>query len=176
MFQKNYTPDLQLIIKALAFSAHKHRNQRRKDAEASPYINHPIDVVHVLVNEADIFDTHLICAALLHDTLEDTQTTEDEIREIFGDEICAIVLELTDDKALPKLERKHLQIVNASKASYPAKLVKIADKICNLRDIHRTPPVDWSHERRQQYLEWAYSVIDRLRGTHQQLERLFDTV
>ena len=162
------------LIKAMAFAAHKHRDQRRKDVDASPYINHPIALADVLANEAGVDDVEVIAGALLHDTIEDTETTAEELREIFGEEICRIVLDVTDDKRLGKAERKRRQVEHAAHACHKARLVKLADKICNLRDISRTPPVDWSTERKQEYFDWAKEVVDRIRGTHATLERLFD--
>ena len=123
------------LITALAFAADKHKNQRRKDAEASPYINHPIALANLLLNEAGVEDQRVLIAAVLHDTIEDTDTTEQELVKHFGKDVADIVLEVTDDKALPKAERKRLQIEHAAHISRRAKLVKLADKICNLRDI-----------------------------------------
>jgi guanosine-3',5'-bis(diphosphate) 3'-pyrophosphohydrolase len=163
-----------LFVKALAFAAHKHRDQRRKDREASPYINHPIALAQVLVNEASVLDPVALCAAILHDTLEDTETTADELLREFGEEITAVVEEVTDDKALPKSERKRLQIEHAPHISHPARLIKLADKISNLRDVAHSPPRDWSLERQQEYFDWARRVVDALRGTHPVLEQLFD--
>lgn len=166
--------DIAVLVSAAAFAAEKHRDQRRKGADASPYINHPIALAYVLAREAGIVDVPTLAAALLHDTVEDTDTTAEELRELFGDEITAIVLEVTDDKSLPKADRKRLQIEHAPHLSPRAKLVKLADKICNLRDIRRTPPADWSFERRREYSEWASRVVDGLRGTHSGLEALFN--
>jgi guanosine-3',5'-bis(diphosphate) 3'-pyrophosphohydrolase len=166
--------DLPLLLKALAFAAHKHRDQRRKDAEASPYINHPIALADVLVNEGGVSDVQVLCAALLHDTVEDTATTPEELAEAFGPRIARIVAEVTDDKTLPKAERKRLQVEHASSISREAKLVKLADKICNLRDVAVRPPAGWNLERRREYFEWAKSVVDRLRGVHPALEAAFD--
>jgi guanosine-3',5'-bis(diphosphate) 3'-pyrophosphohydrolase len=163
-----------LLVSAAAFAAEKHRDQRRKGADASPYINHPIALANVLVSEAGILDVSTLVAALLHDTVEDTDTAVDELRRLFGDEITAIVLEVTDDKSLPKAERKRLQIEHAPHLSYRAKLVKLADKVCNLRDIRLTPPAGWPLERRREYSDWARRVVDGLRGTHGVLEALFD--
>lgn len=166
--------DISVLVSAAAFAAEKHRDQRRKGADASPYINHPIALAYVLARETDIVDVSTLAAALLHDTVEDTDTTAEELGELFGDEITSIVLEVTDDKLLPKAERKRLQVEHAAHLSHRAKLVKLADKICNLRDIRRTPPADWSLERRREYLDWAIRVVDGLRGTHDALESLFD--
>lgn len=166
--------DISVLVAAAAFAAEKHRNQRRKDAEASPYINHPIALANVLANEAGIVDVWTLAAALLHDTVEDTDTTAEELRRLFGDEITEIVLEVTDDKSLPTADRKRLQIEHAPHLGARAKLVKLADKISNLRDIRRTPPADWPLERRREYLDWARRVVDGLRGTHRSLEALFD--
>ena len=162
------------LIRAISFASEKHSKQRRKDADASPYINHPIALADVLANEAGIEDERVLASAILHDTIEDTQTTAEEIAGIFGRDIADIVLEVTDDKTLPKAERKRLQIVHASTISRPAKLVKLADKICNLRDVAVSPPADWDLVRRREYFDWAKSVVDALRGAHPELERIFD--
>ena len=166
--------DLALLFKALAFAAHKHRDQRRKDAQASPYINHPIALAEVLTGEGGIGDTEVLAAALLHDTIEDTATTGAELRSQFGERIAAMVEEVTDDQNLPKPERKRLQIEHAAELSRGAKLVKLADKICNVRDVAYHPPSKWDLARRREYFDWAKAVVDRMRGTHPVLERKFD--
>lgn len=165
---------LALVLRAAAFAAERHRNQRRKDAEASPYINHPIALANILAHEAGIVDPVVLAAALLHDTIEDTDTTAHELNAAFGSEIAGIVCEVTDDKSLPKVERKRLQIEHATTLSARAKLVKLVDKIANLRDISATPPMDWSLERRCEYFVWASQVVEGLRGTNARLEALFD--
>ena len=174
MPQDQADTSLSILLKALAFAAHKHRDQRRKDSDASPYINHPIALANVLRNEGNISDIKVICGALLHDTIEDTDTTADELEAEFGPEISSIVMEVTDDKELPKLKRKQLQIEHAAHISHQARLVKLADKICNLRDIISAPPADWSYTRKRAYFDWAKEVIDQLRGTDRLLEQLFD--
>lgn len=170
--------ELALLFKALAFAAHKHRDQRRKDADASPYINHPIALADVLVNEAGVADVEVLCAALLHDTVEDTATTHEELVDAFGSRIARIVAEVTDDKRLPKAERKRLQVEHAPHISREAKLVKLADKLVNLRDVADRPPAGWDLARRQEYFDWAKRVIDGLRGTPgpemRRLEAAFD--
>jgi len=166
--------DLKLLLKALSFAAHKHKDQRRKDVDASPYINHPISLASILCNEAHITDIDVICGALLHDTVEDTDTTFEELDTEFGSTIKDIVADVTDDKTLSKAERKQQQIEHAAHASGKAKLVKLADKITNLRDVAHNPPPDWSLARRKEYFNWAKQVIDQVRGTHSTLETLFD--
>jgi guanosine-3',5'-bis(diphosphate) 3'-pyrophosphohydrolase len=166
--------ELALLFRALAFAAHKHRDQRRKDAEASPYINHPIALAEVLAGEGGVADVEVLAAALLHDTIEDTDTSFDELRAEFGERVAGMVAEVTDDKNLEKAERKRLQIEHAAGISPGAKLVKLADKICNLRDVADRPPAQWDLKRRQEYFEWAKLVIDRLRGAHPGLEAAFD--
>lgn len=173
------TPNpLATLVQALAFAADKHRNQRRKDAEASPYINHPIALANVLANEGGVQDVTVLCAAVLHDTIEDTETTADELRAVFGDQVASVVLEVTDDKLLGKAVRKQLQIEHAPHISPQAKLVKLADKISNVRDILASPPADWSPERKQAYFDWAAAVaaavVAGLRGVHPGLEAVFD--
>ena len=166
--------DLALLFRALAFAAHKHRDQRRKDAEASPYINHPIALAEVLAGEGGVTDAEVLAAALLHDTIEDTATTGDELHKEFGPRIAGMVAEVTDDQKLLKAERKRLQIEHAAGLSHGAKLVKLADKICNLRDVAERPPANWDLARRREYFDWAKAVIDGLRGAHPGLEAAFD--
>jgi guanosine-3',5'-bis(diphosphate) 3'-pyrophosphohydrolase len=166
--------ELKTLMRALEFAASKHKDQRRKDADASPYINHPITLAGILVNEGHVTDLATICGALLHDTIEDTKTTREELEAAFGAEIAGIVVEVTDDKGLGKQERKQAQIDHAPHLSTRAKAVKLADKIANLRDVAACPPPDWPLERRQGYFDWARRVIDGLRGSHPILEAAFD--
>lgn len=162
------------FIDAIAFAADKHRHQRRKDIHASPYINHPIALAHVLTCEAGIADPVVLAAAILHDTLEDTKTLFAELEDRFGLEVATIVQEVSDDKNIPTEERKRLQIEHAAQLSKRARLVKLADKICTIRDVASNPPVGWSLQRRRKYFDWAKAVVDRMRGIDEVLERLFD--
>jgi guanosine-3',5'-bis(diphosphate) 3'-pyrophosphohydrolase len=123
-----------------------------------------------------ISDEAVLCAALLHDTIEDTETTAVELRALFGEAICGIVLEVTDDKSLPKERRKALQVEHAAHASLPARLVKLGDKICNVVDITNSPPGDWSTTRRLEYLDWSERVVAGCRGSNAALEEHFDSV
>ena len=165
---------LGVVLRAAAFAAHKHRDQRRKDARATPYINHPIALAEVLHSDGGVSDPRVIAAALLHDTIEDTQTSYGELRGQFGEEVADTVVELTDTKFLGKEARKRLQVAKAGKASDAAKQVKLADKICNLRDILASPPANWSLARQQKYFDWAKDVVDEVRGANLRLERVFD--
>lgn len=165
---------VRMIVDAAAFAADRHRNQRRKDADATPYINHPLQLAHVLMSEGDVDDVETIVAAILHDTIEDTKTTRDEIAARFGGEIASVVQEVTDDKTQKKERRKELQVEHAPHLSRRARAVKLADKICNLRDVADSPPAGWELARRQEYFDWAKRVIDGLRGSYPKLERAFD--
>ena len=164
-----------LILKAAAFAARKHRDQRRKGAEAPPYINHPLELAWVLAEVGGVTDAATLCAALLHDTIEDTDTTREELAQEFGAEVAALVAEVTDDKSLSKAERKRMQVEHAASISDKAKRVKLADKICNLADVATSPPAGWDLDRRREYFDWARSVIDRLRGVDPALEAAFDS-
>jgi guanosine-3',5'-bis(diphosphate) 3'-pyrophosphohydrolase len=166
--------DIGFILSAIKFSAEKHRNQRRKDADLTPYINHPIEVAELLWRVGQVRRTEPIIAALLHDIIEDTDTEPREIRDLFGEEVLRLVHEVSDDKSLPKAERKRLQIERARYLSYYAKHIKLADKICNVRDITHAPPRNWSIARRLEYVEWTQRVIDGLRGCNQALELCYD--
>lgn len=166
--------DVALLLHALSFAAYKHRDQRRSNREASPYINHPIDVASIIANIGGVSDLVTLVAAILHDTIEDTETTGDELEREFGLEVRQLVEEVTDDKALPKSERKRLQIEHAPHISSRAKLIKLGDKICNVRDISQSPPAGWSIERRREYLDWTEQVVAGCRGTNAKLERFYD--
>lgn len=160
--------DLVRLLDAAHFAADKHRHCRRKDADATPYINHPLRVAQVLA-EAGVTDADVLVAALLHDTVEDTRTTPSELRARFGPVVADLVAEVTDDKSLEKQERKDRQVKSAPKKSDGAKLIKIADKISNLEDLVARPP-DWSAERIAQYRHWASKVVGGCRGINRQLD------
>ena len=162
------------LFEALAFAAHKHRKQRRKDVEASPYINHPIALARTLTVEGGIVDTKTLIAAVLHDTVEDTDTTFEEIRAMFGAKVADTVREVTDDTRLDKPERKRLQIEHAPHMSKRAALVKLADKTSNLRDVAASPPRGWPLERRRAYFDWAKAVVDQLPPVSKRLRAAFD--
>merc|ERR1712110_744918 len=164
------------VLKAADFAAKKHRDQRRKGPDKAPYINHPIGVANILANEGGIDDPIVLQAALLHDTVEDTDTSLDEIEEQFGKTVRDVVNEVTDQKDLPSKERKRLQVINAPKKSPRAKLVKLADKLYNLRDLHQSPPADWTEERIQQYFVWSSYVLHGVKGTNQALEVEIDKI
>lgn len=162
------------LLEAIAFAADRHRSQRRKDAEASPYINHPIAVATVLAAEGQVEDEALLIAAVLHDTVEDTATSPAELVARFGEEVAGLVAEVTDDKSLPGATRKELQVLHAAASSLRARQLKLADKICNLRDLAATPPTSWSYERRLGYVAWAERVAAGCRGVNPHLDAAFD--
>lgn len=170
----NSYEDMSLVLRAFTFAAHRHRNQRRKGGEASPYINHLIDVADLLWNIGEVRDCTTITAGILHDVIEDTPTSEQELEGAFGIEIVSIVREVTDDKSLSKPVRKRLQVEHAARLSHPARLIKLADKISNITDILEFPPSGWSEQQRREYVDWGKAVIDRIRGTNEGLERYFD--
>lgn len=164
-----------LVLRAAAFAAQRHRGQRRLDPERSPYINHPLALADTLANLGGVADPVVLCAALLHDTVEDTATTFEEIEQAFGARIAAVVREVTDDKSLPKAERKRLQVEHAPHVSAEAKLVKLADKICNLTDLLEAPP-PWPRQRKREYFDWTARVVAGVRGVHPALEARFDAL
>lgn len=173
------------LLHAVNFAAEKHASQRRKDPQSTPYINHPIGVAHLLLtvgqleqeaSSRQINALHTLQAAVLHDTVEDTETTPEEIESLFGAHVRQIVMECTDDKRLSKAERKQRQIETAPFKSREAKAVKLADKFYNLTDIQRAVPVGWSRERVQEYFQWAKQVVEGLRGTLPALEQKLDEV
>lgn len=168
--------ELAQLLAALQFAAYKHRAQRRKDVGASPYINHPIEVATILATRGGITDLPTLVAAVLHDTIEDTETTPEELEAHFGPEVRALVLEVTDDKRLPKAERKRLQVEQAALRSRKAKIIKLGDKIANVRDVTNTPPASWSLAQRSEYLHWTDQVVEGCRGSSPALESYYDEV
>lgn len=168
--------ELARLLTALQFAAHKHRDQRRKDAAASPYINHAIEVATILATRGGVTDLATLTAAVLHDTIEDTRTTPAELEAEFGAEVRDLVLEMTDDKRLPKAERKRFQIEHAGSISPKARLIKFGDKICNVRDVTASPPAGWPLERRREYLDWTEQVLVGCRGCNPGLESYYDEV
>lgn len=166
--------ELASLLAALHFAADRHRLQKRKDSESSPYINHPIAVAELLARVAGVNDLTVLQAAVLHDTIEDTKTTREEIASEFDAEVAGIVAEVSDDKSLDKEVRKKLQIEHAPHLSERAKLVKIADKICNVRDVTDNPPAKWDLARRIEYLDWSEKVVNGCRGVNKALEEAFD--
>jgi GTP diphosphokinase / guanosine-3',5'-bis(diphosphate) 3'-diphosphatase len=172
-FQNSPSP-LARLLSAVEFAASKHRMQRRKDQDASPYINHPVAVAHLLAHAGGVDDLVILQAAILHDTIEDTDTTYEELLVHFGREVADVVAEVTDDKSLPKDQRKQLQLEHAPHKSTGAAMVKIADKTCNLRDIANAPPHDWTEDRKRDYFQWAKRVVDELPDVGQALRLRFD--
>lgn len=165
--------DTPLVLRAADFAADKHRDQRRKGRLKRPYVNHCIEVASLLANVGRVIDDNVLVAALLHDTVEDTNTTRDEIASVFGLSIADLVMEVTDDKSLDKQQRKDLQVQHAPTLSEGAKLIKIADKISNVREIGADPPKKWKTKRRSEYFDWAESVVNAIGEINAELEDMF---
>ena len=161
------------LLHSLDYAARCHSTQRRKDAEATPYINHPIGVAHIL-SEHGVDDEDIFCAAVLHDVIEDTEGTFEEIQKFFGERVAGIVAEVTDDKSLPKVDRKRLQVENVSKKSREAQLVKLADKYYNCTDLLASRPIGWTEERRNDYFHWAQRVTVQITGINPSLEKAME--
>jgi (p)ppGpp synthase/HD superfamily hydrolase len=166
--------DVVAVARALDFAARKHSTQRRKGEAGEPYVNHLAEVARLVAEATGGEDTVAVLAALLHDAIEDTPTTREELEREFGREVADVVLEVTDDKSLPKPERKRLQVESAPGKSRRAKLIKIADKTSNLRSIAKSPPMDWDLRRQREYFDWAARVVAGCRGTNATLEEWFD--
>jgi guanosine-3',5'-bis(diphosphate) 3'-pyrophosphohydrolase len=166
--------NLAKLLHAASFAAKKHRYQKRKGDDAEPYVNHPLEVANLLANVGQIDDYDILIAAVLHDTVEDTETTREELTELFGEKVCGYVLEVTDDKSLPKAERKQRQVEHAPHLSTGAKQIKLGDKISNITDVTNNPPAGWSKERKIEYIDWGERVVAGLRGVNERLENYFD--
>ncbi|MFC0240053.1 HD domain-containing protein [Rhodopseudomonas telluris] len=166
--------DLVLVSRAADFAARRHAGTRRKGADKEPYVNHLAEVALLLTVATDGGDAPLTAAGWLHDTIEDTGVTRDDLASEFSDDVASLVVEVTDDKTLPKLERKRLQIEHAPHLTPRARMIKLADKTSNLRSLILSPPDDWERERLIDYLDWAEQVAAGCRGVNQRLEQLFD--
>jgi guanosine-3',5'-bis(diphosphate) 3'-pyrophosphohydrolase len=165
---------LQEVLRAANFAAGRHSAQRRKGVAAEPYINHLLEVAGLVAGTLQEPDTNLVIAALLHDTVEDVGVTREELIQEFGPDVASLVMEVTDDKSLPNQERKRLQVLHAPKKTARAQVIKLADKISNLRAILTSPPADWSLQRQREYFEWAKQVVDALSAPHAGLKAEFD--
>jgi guanosine-3',5'-bis(diphosphate) 3'-pyrophosphohydrolase len=166
--------ELQRILAAARFAAEHHTGQKRKGEAGEPYINHLIEVAELVAASADELDVNLVMAAFLHDTVEDTDVTREQLEQRFGNDVASLVMEVTDDKSLPKEKRKALQVESAHKKSPRAQTLKLADKISNLRALLSSPPANWSVERKRQYFDWARDVISRLTAPNPKLKAEFD--
>ena len=166
--------EITTLLQATQFAAEKHKTQRRKGVEASPYINHPIQVAELIARVGEVEDIDVLVAAVLHDTVEDTETTFEELENLFGQTVKSLVEEVTDDKSLPKTERKKMQVEHAAHISAGAKLIKIADKTCNISDLNISPPEGWDIGRKLDYLDWSEQVVDKCRGTNEEMELYYD--
>ena len=165
-----------LVLKAAQFAAQKHEGQIRKGRDECPYIDHLKSVARVIAEVGGIEDPQIIAAAWLHDTLEDTETTPEELEATFGKRVCRLVEAVSDDKTLPKTERKQQQVKHAPKLSPDAVLIKLGDKISNIIDVTHTPPAHWTLERRKWYLDWAEEVINKCPKVNAALEKYFAEV
>lgn len=161
------------VVRAAYFAGEKHKDQRRSDKEETPYINHPLELASILVDEGGIEDVEVICAALLHDTIEDTDTSTDEIRALFGSKVADIVGEVTNDMTLSSAQRRIKEAACIPGLSIQAKLVKLADKIANIRDISTMPPVGWTQERKKAYFDFSLSIAEQAKEASPRLYEIF---
>jgi (p)ppGpp synthase/HD superfamily hydrolase len=165
--------DTAKLAKAMHFAALKHANQRRKGHRDEPYVNHLAEVGAILARHVP-GDVNVIIAGILHDTLEDTQTTHAELEAEFGRDVADLVREVTDDKSLPSEERKRRQITETPHKSARARMIKLADKTSNLRSLAEDPPKTWDPARKRRYADWAEEVVRGCRGLQPGLEAEFD--
>lgn len=161
------------VVRAAYFAGEKHKDQRRSDIEETPYINHPLELASILVDEGDIGDPVVICAALLHDTIEDTNTTIEELNKLFGSKVAGIVAEVTNDMSLDSASRKVAEAASIPNLSHEAKLVKLADKLANIRDISTMPPVGWTLKKKEAYFDFALSIAEKAKEASPTLFEIF---
>ena len=174
--ESNNNNQILLLTKAIEFASEKHRKQKRKNLDSDPYINHPIGVAHLISSIGKVTDVNVLCGAYLHDTVEDTDTTIEEINIEFGNKIREIVQDVTDNKKLSKVERKKNQIQRASYKCKEAKIVKLGDTLHNLLSLLNDAPLNWSIDRIQGYFVWSKFVVQELKGTNSELEDALDKI
>lgn len=165
--------NLGLLVRAAYFAGEKHRMQRRGDAEKTPYINHPLELAAILTEEAGVTDPDVLCGALLHDTIEDTETTPEELTQYFGDKIAALVVEVTNDMSLSSSDRRVYESNAIPGLSHGAKLIKLADKLANIRDVSTMPPMGWTREKKSDYFDFALSIAEKAQDASPQLFSIF---
>ena len=165
---------IRLVSEAAELAAWRHNGQTRKGRGEEPYINHLAEVANLLAAATDGADAELVAAGWLHDAIEDTETTRTELVQKFGERVAGLVVEVTDDMTLPKSERRRLQVVESSKKSPGAKLIKIADKISNVRARIFADPSREQSEELADYAAWAEEVVAGCRGGNAALDALFD--
>lgn len=163
--------EIDLILAAIEFATDKHKDQVRKNKDKSPYITHPLLVTLYLVEDGKVRDSQLITAALLHDTVSDSVATSDEIQKKFGKQVALYVGEMTEDKGAPRAERKRRQVIAAAHQSLGAAQIRMADQLCNLKELRTTPPEDWNRTRIDEYYHWSQSVLDRLPTANPELKK-----
>jgi guanosine-3',5'-bis(diphosphate) 3'-pyrophosphohydrolase len=166
--------DVVQVARALDYAAKKHVGQRRKGVAQEPYINHLAEVAYLLAEATGGNDTNLVIAGLLHDCIEDQGVKYEELVELFGADVADLVQDVTDDKMLPKAERKRLQVEHAPHKPARARMLKIADKTSNLRALIVSPPSGWDETRKRDYFAWAHAVVAGCRGVNEFLEAKFD--
>ena len=165
---------IRLVSKAADFAARRHKREKRKARPDEPYVNHLAEVAGILADVTDGTDAELVAAGWLHDTVEDGKATREELAQQFGERVAALVAEVTDDKSLPKAERKRRQVESAPKKTERARLIKLADKTSNLRSLVQSPPKGWTEERLRDYVQWAEAVVRSCRGLNAKLVADFD--
>ena len=172
--QNDCVDQVQRILAAAHFAAERHKGQKRKGEAAEPYVNHLIEVAELIARSSNLLDANLVMAGFLHDTVEDTDVTPQELEQRFGKDVTALVMEVTDDKSLPKEQRKALQVQTAHKKSPRAQTLKLADKISNLRALISTPPSNWPTQRKRDYFVWARNVVSELSDPNPILKAEFE--
>lgn len=166
--------DVQRILAAAHFAARHHAAQTRKGEAGEPYINHLIEVAELIASSGEALDTNLVIAGFLHDVVEDTAVTPQELEQRFGGDVASLVMEVTDDKSLSKEARKAQQVENAHKQSPRAQTLKLADKISNLRALLTSPPANWPLQRKREYFDWACAVVSQFAAPNPALKAEFD--
>ena len=157
------------LLQTLYFAAKAHKSQKRKGDGGVPYINHLIEVATLLSLEAGVTDIEVLQAAVLHDVLEDTPVTLDELNDVFGERVAGLIEAVTDDKSLSLEQRRQKQVDMISCASPEVKLIKLADHCSNIVCI----PDTWVANRVEQYKMWSFEVASKCFSISDRLAKIY---
>lgn len=155
------------VFAALSFAAQRHRDAPRPGAD--PCLAHPIAVADAIVSIGGVTDAVVLCAALLHDVVNNTETPPQLLMDRFGREIADVVLDISDDRSLPEVQRRRVQVAYAPNLSGRARLVRLADMLCRLRRLAAVPRAERAAE-----VAWVAQMVAGLGGMNTALETAAD--
>jgi len=168
--------DAEAVLGAAIFATEKHKSQVRSNEKKTPYIIHPIEVADLVMKIGHVYDKDVLITALLHDVMDDTQTTYEQITSLYGTKVSSYLEEMTSKQGLSLKEQKKQQIMQAFRQNPSVAIIKLSDKLSNLKTLATSPPPSWSRDRIDQYFQWAQTVIENLPESNQLLKKAVKNV